>query len=99
MFITGQMRDTKGMLRGNSSSFFIFKSKSNRLFVFICVIMLLGGVIVIDIKEMAKELNVHPNTVAGLVKKGMPSYKIGKARRFDKEEVFKWIKENYKEGK
>lgn len=53
----------------------------------------------IDIKEMAKELNVHPNTVAGLVKKGMPSYKIGKARRFDKEEVFKWIKENYKEGK
>ena len=53
----------------------------------------------IDIKEMAKELNVHPNTVAALVKKGMPSYKIGKSRRFDKEEVIKWVKENYKEEK
>lgn len=47
----------------------------------------------LDRKGVAELLKVHVNTVDNLVKKGMPSYKIGKSRRFDKEEIIKWAKQ------
>lgn len=62
-------------------------------FVVSCVIMLLGGDDMLDRKGVAELLKVHVNTVDNLVKKGMPSYKIGKSRRFDKDEIINWVKE------
>ena len=46
----------------------------------------------LNIKEVAELLKVHVNTVNNLVNEGMPSYKIGRNRRFDKDEVLKWVK-------
>ena len=48
----------------------------------------------ITTKEVCELLQIHENTVYKLVKKGLPSYKIGNTRRYDEEEVLKWIKEN-----
>lgn len=47
----------------------------------------------LDRKGVADLLKVHVNTIDKLVKEGMPSYKIGKNRRFDADEVIKWVKE------
>lgn len=47
----------------------------------------------LTVKEVSELLKMHPNTISKLVKEGMPSYKIGKNRRFDADEVIKWIKE------
>ena len=46
--------------------------------------------------EVAELLRVHPNTVDKFVKEGMPSYKVGKIRRYDEQEVLSWFKERGK---
>ena len=51
----------------------------------------------LNTSELAKELSMHENTIYNLLKKGLPSYKIGKSRRYDLEEVKSWIKENYRD--
>ena len=51
----------------------------------------------LNTKEMCDVLKMHENTIYKLLKQGLPSYKIGKSRRYDKDEVIAWIKENYKE--
>ena len=50
----------------------------------------------IDTKQVAELLKVHPNTVYKYTEEGMPSYKLGNNLRYEKEEVMKWIKENKK---
>ena len=60
-----------------------------------CVNVFSGGDKMLDKKGVAELLKVHPNTVDNLIKKGMPSYKVGRNRRFDGEEVVEWYK---KEG-
>ena len=48
----------------------------------------------LTIQEVAEMLKMHVNTINKLVKEGMPSYKIGKSRRFDEKEVIEWIKKH-----
>ena len=47
-------------------------------------------------KELAKELNIHINTVDRSVKRGMPCIKIGKSVRFEKDKVMEWLKSKNK---
>jgi len=54
------------------------------------------GLNMIDTKQVAELLKVHPNTVYKYTEEGMPSYKLGNNLRYEKEEVMKWIKENKK---
>lgn len=58
--------------------------------------MYLGGEKMLNIKETAILLKVHTNTINNFVKSGMPSYMVGKNRRFDEKEVIKWFKEKGK---
>ena len=58
--------------------------------------MFIGGENMLDINGVAELLKMHVNTINKLVKEGMPSYKIGKNRRFDEDEVVEWIKTNRK---
>ena len=44
-------------------------------------------------KELSKELNVSLPTINRLMDKGMPYLKIGKAVRFELEDVKNWLKE------
>jgi len=59
--------------------------------VVICVI---GGDKMLNRKGVSELLKVHINTVDKFVKDGMPSYKIGKKRMFDENEVIDWVKKN-----
>lgn len=43
-------------------------------------------------KEIAKELHLSVSMIDKLMTKGMPYIKIGKAVRFDVEEVKNWVK-------
>jgi len=47
-------------------------------------------------KEVAEYLKVHPNTVDRMVKKGMPALKFGGVVRFDLDAVMKWLEEQSK---
>lgn len=47
-------------------------------------------------KQLMEKLNISLPTVGKLMKQGMPYIKIGKAVRFDYDEVLKWIKERNK---
>lgn len=47
----------------------------------------------ITIKELSKELKVHPNTIRNQIKKGMPYIKTGRPYRFVLEDVINWYKE------
>lgn len=52
----------------------------------------------ISTKELAEYLKVHENTIYNLIKKGLPSYKIGSQEyRFEIEEVKEWLKQNKKD--
>lgn len=44
-------------------------------------------------RELAKELGVSVSLIDKLMVQGMPYVKIGKAVRFELEEVKKWLKE------
>ena len=44
-------------------------------------------------EDLAKELNISLSMVDKLIAQGCPKYKIGKAVRFDIDEVKNWIKE------
>ena len=44
-------------------------------------------------KELAEELKISIPTIDRQLKLGMPHVKIGKAVRFEKEEVIRWLKE------
>jgi len=51
-------------------------------------------------KQLAEVIGVSLRTIDRYRDMGMPSIRLVTGTiRFDKEEVFKWIKENYKEGK
>ncbi len=43
-------------------------------------------------KELAEELKISIPTIDRQLKLGMPHVKIGKAIRFELEEVIKWLK-------
>jgi excisionase family DNA binding protein len=43
-------------------------------------------------KELAAKLKVHENTIDRRVKEGMPHIKVGKAVRFDIDEVMAWLR-------
>ncbi len=47
-----------------------------------------------DFQEAQKFLGVSHQTIYNLMKKGLPSHKIGKKRVFLKEDLVKWIKEH-----
>lgn len=44
-------------------------------------------------KELAEELKISIPTIDRQLKLGMPCVKIGKAVRFELDEVVKWLKE------
>lgn len=46
----------------------------------------------LKLKEVAKYLDVHTNTVYKMIKEGLPHYKVGKEFRFKIEEVEAWLK-------
>ena len=49
--------------------------------------------------EIALHFKVHENTIANWEKKGMPVIRIGLLRRYDLEDVNKWISlNNYYKG-
>lgn len=50
-------------------------------------------------KQMAEYLKVHPNTVDRMVKHGMPAFKFGGLVRYDLDDVKKWIKEQSEKEK
>lgn len=50
-------------------------------------------------KQMAEYLKVHPNTVDRMVKNGMPAFKFGGVVRYDLDDVKKWIKEQSEKEK
>lgn len=65
----------------------------------ICVhrcIIVTGGDFMLNRKEVAEYLKVHPNTVDRMVKKGMPALKFGGVVRFDLDAVIKWLEEQSK---
>lgn len=48
--------------------------------------------VVLDTKQVADLLNVHINTIKGLVKSNaLPSFTIGRARRFHKRDVMRYV--------
>lgn len=47
-----------------------------------------------DFQEAQEFLGVSHQTIYNLMKKGLPSHKIGKKRVFLKEDLVKWIKEH-----
>lgn len=51
-----------------------------------------GENMLLDKKEIAKELNLSVSMINKLMTKGMPYIKIGKSVRFDSDEVKNWIK-------
>jgi excisionase family DNA binding protein len=51
------------------------------------------GIIMITKKELAEELKISLPTIDRQLKLGMPHINIGKAVRFELEEVIKWLKE------
>jgi excisionase family DNA binding protein len=49
-------------------------------------------------QDMAKYLKLHPITISKFAKEGkIPSFRIGRAWRFDKDVIDKWISGNQKE--
>ncbi len=53
----------------------------------------------INIKELSTVVGLGLGTINKYIKEGaIPSYKVGKRRLFDKDEIVEWIK-NHKEGK
>ncbi len=47
-----------------------------------------------DFQETQEFLGVSHQTLYNLIKRGLPSHKIGKKRVFLKEDLVKWIKEH-----
>lgn len=50
----------------------------------------------VDKKKMAELLDLSVSMVDKLIAQGMPKVKIGKAIRFEPDEVLAWIKERYR---
>jgi excisionase family DNA binding protein len=46
----------------------------------------------LNMKQICKKLSVGSRTVFNYIIKGMPAYKVGKAWRFDEQEVDEWIR-------
>lgn len=42
-------------------------------------------------KQTCEYLNISNNTLDSWIKKGLPTIRIGKTVRFDKNEIYKWI--------
>ena len=61
--------------------------------------MITGGDVMLNKKQMAEYLKVHPNTVDRMVKHGMPAFKFGGLVRYDLDDVKKWIKEQSEKEK
>jgi excisionase family DNA binding protein len=52
-----------------------------------------------SVEEIAKYLGLAPKTVYVMAEEGrLPSYKIGRLRRFDMEEIDRFIKNGYNSG-
>lgn len=47
----------------------------------------------ITIKELASMLGVTRATIYSYMKQGLPSYKLGRSRKFDESEVREWVQE------
>ena len=53
----------------------------------------------INIKELSRTINMGVGAIYNLIKSGgIPSYKVGGKRLFDKDEIFEWMK-SHREGK
>lgn len=46
---------------------------------------------IVSTKELADILGVHVNTIFNLMKKGLPAFKVGRQRRYNLVDVFKWL--------
>lgn len=50
----------------------------------------------LNTKDMMKFFKVSQSTIYNWISKGLPIVKIEGVLRFDKQEVIKWVEENYK---
>lgn len=55
-------------------------------------------VALVPAKELASSLAVSLSTVWRLVRDGMPSHKLGKSRRFDRQAVMAWLDERQRKA-
>lgn len=52
----------------------------------------------LTVKEVAKDLKVHPLTISRLAREGkIPAFKVGKQWRFDRKEMEIWRKNQGKQ--
>lgn len=45
----------------------------------------------IDLMELSKKLNVHPNTIRNYIKDGLPHIQLKRKYLFDYEKVIEWL--------
>ncbi|MEA1965185.1 MAG: helix-turn-helix domain-containing protein [Candidatus Aerophobetes bacterium] len=55
--------------------------------------------VLLNTKELIKELQVTKATIRRYIKAGMPAYRVGLGYQFDINEVIDWLKKNKRVGR